>query len=71
MTYEAVVDDIKGLSEENISAIGEFIQYLKYKEHFQMERKATPPYRTGGGFLGEVKMTEDFFETPDEFKEYL
>lgn len=76
MAYDTIVEEVKGLSEENQTEVLEFIYFLKYRKGkggVSAGKKATKRIRRKENILGGklIYMSDDFDETPDCFKEYM
>jgi len=66
MAYAELIEEVKGLSEDNMAEVLDFVKFLKYKNG---DRK--PERRSNLLAGGLIYMAEDFDATPDCFKEYM
>ena len=76
MAYDTIVEEIKGLSEENQTAVLEFIYFLKYRKNKGTEltdkNSSERKGRKENILAGKLTfMADDFDETPDCFKDYI
>lgn len=66
---------ITDLSDEDLSQVIQFVNFLHFSKMQQSSKTQKPikgkKYRTRGGLSGKVVLAEDFYETPDCFKEYM
>ncbi len=66
MAYAELVEEAKGLSDNNTSIVVDFIKFLKEKENKNVEE------RKSNILAGNLKyIADDFDDTPDCFKEYM
>ena len=69
---EALLKEVEGLSEEDMTKVIEFVHFLKYSSKNEKREDTNKPKRVLGSLKGGLKyMAEDFDETPDCFKEYM
>ena len=64
MTYEALENQIRTIPEEYISEIAGFIDLLKFKIIVQ-QQGGIRPLRKLGGYEGQIKIADDFDESPE------
>ena len=72
MTFETLIREAQGTSEEILDKV---IRYLKYLKKETAEGNASEPegqkQRPYGIYRGQIKMSEDFDAPLDDFKEYM
>lgn len=66
MAYSEIAEAVMDLSENSANEVLDFIEFLKAKE--KREKKERKANLLAGGL---VFMSDDFDETPDDFKEYM
>jgi hypothetical protein len=66
MAYAELIEAAKGLSENDIAEVVDFVNFLKQKNNKNNNRVVLDSLK------GKLKyMADDFDETPDCFKEYM
>ena len=70
MSYDALVQDISALPQEYFPEVAHFLELLKFKIMVQTHKQPHSP-RQLGGFEGQIKIADDFDETPVGFEDYL
>ncbi len=66
MAYSELIEAAKGLSEDDITEVVDFVNFLKQKNKKDNNRVVLDSLK------GKLKyMADDFDETPDCFKEYM
>ncbi len=66
MAYAELIEAAKGLSENDIAEVVDFVNFLKQKNNNNNNRVVLDSLK------GKLKyMADDFDETPDCFKEYM
>lgn len=75
MSQETIIKAVEGLSEEALLDVMEYIDFVKLRSSKDgvTEGSATHRHkkRTIGTMKGKIKMSEDFDEIPEGFKEYI
>lgn len=66
MGYAELIEEAKGLSENRVAEVVDFIKFLKSKDDGKKSNIVFDELK--GGLL---YMADDFDETPDCFKEYM
>ncbi|MDB4285764.1 DUF2281 domain-containing protein [bacterium] len=67
MTEQAIIKKIHALPESLKSQIVDFIEFLTQRYRSTKQEKIIPKY---GSLKGTFKMTDDFDEPLEEFKDY-
>ena len=70
MSYDALVQDISTLPKEYFPEVAHFLELLKFKVMVQTHQQP-PSLRQLGGFEGQIKIADDFDDTPADFEDYL
>ena len=68
MAYSEIAEAVMDLSENSANEVLDFIEFLKAKEKREKKKKERKANLLAGGL---VFMSDDFDETPDDFKEYM
>ena len=72
MAYDAIMREVKDLSDDNQAEVLDFIMFLKSKNPQKEQTSESKPYRKLNALAGKlIYMADDFDETPECFREYI
>ncbi len=69
MAIDLLEREVRGLPEEDILRVIEFVRFIKYEA---AQKKAKTPRRVPGHFSDQLLyIADDFDDTPEGFEEYM
>ena len=72
MTFETLIREAQGTSEEILDKVIRYLKYLKKEaEGKNVSKPEWQKRRPYGIYRGQIKMSEDFDAPLDDFKEYM
>ena len=72
MTFETLIREAQGTSEEILDKVIRYLKYLKKEaEGKNVSKPEGQKRRPYGIYRGQIKMSEDFDAHLDDFKEYM
>ena len=79
MPIDTIIQEAKGMTDDSLMEVVHFMQYLKIaplRKNMVMTSSAGSAgqkniYRTPGLYEGQIKISEEFDEPLDDFKEYM
>ena len=75
MAQETILKAVEGLSEEALLDVMEYIDFVKFRSSREGVTGGNATHRHKkrkiGTMKGKIKMSEDFDEIPEGFKEYI
>lgn len=71
MAIDTLINETKGMSEQDINEVIDFIRFIKIRPYKNENLTTRKKYRRAGRHQGKIRMSEDFDAPLDDFKEYM